>query len=559
MVLILLALVPIVVGHYASNRSLFRATGFWYFIGGVGESLWILSYAGIELAPSNAFALWATRSAWIGPALGASAAYLGTRAFVTDQKSPSFEIAAAFLVSLAFHLPAVLTSGAVVSVDISGFQPVWKFGPYAIVPAAFWATVIAANLSFLIRHRKQLSWDKYNRMIILCGVTSVVMIGQLVTNQILPNVLGNTRYYLIGPSISVIPFVAGAWLLVEERLPDLWGALGKIFPNARSRFVKALENLEQEIEKVATTEGALDQLSGLFGARLSYSTVGTAGAIPGTTGRGFLWIPPSERARLYGPKDTERLRRIIDKIAKQPDQHQMQASAMHITGWLSETRIDTPRTVPWVLGSVGSLQVTERIRLTLDSEGVALVQLQEDPAEFIQGIKQLVGRANFLELDYPDRMDGGTRLAGKLLWHSPASSSLFVAVRVHTDIRSPQFEGALAELFQQGAKLLLVSQLPLEQITTAQLFKSFSLRIEDIATYEVPRRPERIEDLSVLVDHYLAQIETDYGRRFFLTPEERQILCSHAWTGSTTMLRGLLERMILTRWGGRPEQSPIAS
>lgn len=552
MFLVFLALIPPLVGYFVWRGAILPRAGKWFFVGMVADSLWILAYASIELSSNNGEALWATRSAWIGPMLGAPAMYALVWAFVFERDMPLWGVVAFYLLSGIIHLPAMLGPFVVVHADISGLSPQWQYGPWVLVPAAFWVTILIASATLVVRNWHSLSWDKCNRLLLLLASTFVAVSVGVVTNQIMLDVLNDSRFYLVGPAVSVLPCGAAAWLLIEQHLPDSLATIGKVFPNAKSRFLESLNQFENVLEEFASADGAVDRLSAILGARVAFAPapVGVWGTPQGRGAPASLWIPPEGRKRLYGRKDVARINHLASKIEALRPRLELEA-AHWMTGWPPQSQVLEPRPMPYVVGSVASLRAGERATATLALEPGVILEVTQVGDDIARGIAKGMARTP-LEVDYPDTLDEGSALIGRLTSGSRDMSHCIVIVKINSEHRVRAFEDTIGDLVTRGAKLLAISNIPMPRISELGFFREGRFATLEISAFALPARTEREEDLSALLDHFITDIENSYGRRFNMTPEEREALCSQPWAGSEEMLRALLERMIVFRWSADP-------
>ena len=76
-------------------------------------------------------------------------------------------------------------------------------------------------------------------------------------------------------------------------------------------------------------------------------------------------------------------------------------------------------------------------------------------------------------------------------------------------------------------------------------------------TIAVPPLRERIEDIALLSDHFLARGERDHSTHRRLTPEARNVLRSYPWPGNVRQLENTLKRVLVTSSEPEISQSEI--
>jgi two-component system nitrogen regulation response regulator NtrX len=68
----------------------------------------------------------------------------------------------------------------------------------------------------------------------------------------------------------------------------------------------------------------------------------------------------------------------------------------------------------------------------------------------------------------------------------------------------------------------------------------------NVIPFSVPPLRERIEDIRVLADHFLAEYTSNYARKSKeLTPEAYRVLEEYSWPGNVRELRNLMERIVI--------------
>ena len=102
-------------------------------------------------------------------------------------------------------------------------------------------------------------------------------------------------------------------------------------------------------------------------------------------------------------------------------------------------------------------------------------------------------------------------------------------------------------------RILATSQSDLGAKTeTGKFRKDLFYRLGGL-TLAVPALRERVEDIPLLADHFLARFGRDIGTQRRLTTDAAAYLRAHAWPGNVRQLESLLKRLVIT--SGEPEIS----
>ena len=95
-------------------------------------------------------------------------------------------------------------------------------------------------------------------------------------------------------------------------------------------------------------------------------------------------------------------------------------------------------------------------------------------------------------------------------------------------------------------RILATSQSDLAQrVETGLMRKDLFYRLGGV-TLAVPSLRERVEDIGLLADHFLARGERDLGTMRRLTPEARNLLRVHPWPGNVRQLENVLKQVLIT-------------
>jgi two-component system nitrogen regulation response regulator NtrX len=140
------------------------------------------------------------------------------------------------------------------------------------------------------------------------------------------------------------------------------------------------------------------------------------------------------------------------------------------------------------------------------------------------------------------KADGGT-----LFLDEVGDMSLRTQAKVLRSIEEQRFEplGAHTSI-QVDARVVAATNKNLEdEIERGNFREDLFYRLNVIPFYVPPLR-ERIEDVSLLADHFLREFTTAYGRKpKELTPEAYAVLQDYQWPGNVRELRNLMERIVI--------------
>lgn len=95
-------------------------------------------------------------------------------------------------------------------------------------------------------------------------------------------------------------------------------------------------------------------------------------------------------------------------------------------------------------------------------------------------------------------------------------------------------------------RILATSQADLAaRVEEGKLRKDLFYRLGGVS-FNVPPLRERVEDISLLADHFMAKAERELSQARRLTPEARNILRAHPWPGNVRQLENVLKRLLVT-------------
>jgi two-component system nitrogen regulation response regulator GlnG len=106
------------------------------------------------------------------------------------------------------------------------------------------------------------------------------------------------------------------------------------------------------------------------------------------------------------------------------------------------------------------------------------------------------------------------------------------------------------ETVQTDVRLLAATNRDLEQLVAAGQFRSDLYYRLTVYTIKLPPLRERLEDLPLLVDHFLKRFSRELGKDVQqISPETLELLGQHPWYGNLRELQGVLKQALLQATG----------
>ncbi|HEY7863539.1 MAG TPA: sigma-54 dependent transcriptional regulator, partial [Thermoanaerobaculia bacterium] len=107
-------------------------------------------------------------------------------------------------------------------------------------------------------------------------------------------------------------------------------------------------------------------------------------------------------------------------------------------------------------------------------------------------------------------------------------------------------------------RIVTASNRPLDRLVAQGAFREDLFYRVRVFPIRIPALRERPEDIDPLVEHFLAKLSRELGRRALtLSPEARERLISYDWPGNVRELRNCLERAIILADGGQIEEKHL--
>jgi two-component system nitrogen regulation response regulator GlnG len=99
---------------------------------------------------------------------------------------------------------------------------------------------------------------------------------------------------------------------------------------------------------------------------------------------------------------------------------------------------------------------------------------------------------------------------------------------------------------ENAPRIMATSQVDLASRMEAGRFRSDLFYRLGGVTIQVPALRERVEDIPLLADHFLARAERDMGTARRLSPEARDLVRAYGWPGNVRQLENTLRRVMVT-------------
>jgi two-component system nitrogen regulation response regulator NtrX len=141
-----------------------------------------------------------------------------------------------------------------------------------------------------------------------------------------------------------------------------------------------------------------------------------------------------------------------------------------------------------------------------------------------------------------EKADGGS-----LFLDEVGDMSLKTQAKVLRSLDEQRFEpvGA-ADSRQVDVRVIAATNKNLQEEIERGNFREDLFYRLNVIPFHVPPLRERIEDVSLLADHFIKEFTTAYGRKpKELTPEAYQVIQEYHWPGNVRELRNLMERIVI--------------
>ena len=153
-----------------------------------------------------------------------------------------------------------------------------------------------------------------------------------------------------------------------------------------------------------------------------------------------------------------------------------------------------------------------------------------------------------------ERADGGT-----LFLDEVADMSLKTQAKVLRVLDEGRFQPLGAEeSIQADVRVIAATNKNLEDEIERGNFREDLFYRLNVIPFSVPPLRERVEDIRLLADHFLADFTTGYGRKAKeLTSEAYRVLEEYPWPGNVRELKNLMERIVIMNPQTRVEARQI--
>jgi len=138
-----------------------------------------------------------------------------------------------------------------------------------------------------------------------------------------------------------------------------------------------------------------------------------------------------------------------------------------------------------------------------------------------------------------------------LLSRARGGSLVFDEVADYDEDAQARIVRMLDMLGDNAPRIMATSQADLAQRMAAGRFRQDLFYRLGGVTIQVPALRERVDDIPLLADHFLARGERDFGTVRRLAPEARDLVRAHSWPGNVRQLENTLRRLMVT--GAEPE------
>lgn len=107
-------------------------------------------------------------------------------------------------------------------------------------------------------------------------------------------------------------------------------------------------------------------------------------------------------------------------------------------------------------------------------------------------------------------------------------------------------------------RLIAATNQNLQQLVHEKKFREDLYFRLNVVRIDLPPLRERLNDIPLLVDHFMHQLSKEHGKPAReMDPEVRRALSCYAWPGNVRELRNCIEAMVVTSRGGRLEMSDL--
>jgi two-component system nitrogen regulation response regulator GlnG len=135
---------------------------------------------------------------------------------------------------------------------------------------------------------------------------------------------------------------------------------------------------------------------------------------------------------------------------------------------------------------------------------------------------------------------------GSVLAKAKGGSLVLDEVSDYDDESQAKLARMLDVMGEHAPRILATSQNNLSARMEAGKFRADLYYRLGGVTIDVPPLRERVEDIPLLAEHFLAKGERENGVQRRLSPEALQLLRGHTWPGNVRQLENILRRLLVT-------------
>ena len=133
-----------------------------------------------------------------------------------------------------------------------------------------------------------------------------------------------------------------------------------------------------------------------------------------------------------------------------------------------------------------------------------------------------------------------------LMARAKGGSLVFDEVADYSDEAQGRIVRLLDQMGEQAPRIMSTSQSDLQVRMEQGAFRQDLFYRLGGVTLHVPALRERVDDIPLLAEHFLARGERDMGSTRRLSPEARELVRAYGWPGNVRQLENTLRRLIVT-------------
>lgn len=146
-----------------------------------------------------------------------------------------------------------------------------------------------------------------------------------------------------------------------------------------------------------------------------------------------------------------------------------------------------------------------------------------------------------------------------LMARAKGGSLVFDEVADYDDETQARIVRLLDQLGDSAPRIMATSQSDLQARMEQHAFRQDLFYRLGGVTLHVPALRERVDDIPLLAEHFLARGERDMGSTRRLSPEARELVRAYSWPGNVRQLENTLRRLIVTSAEAEITKSEVES